>query len=187
MNAITILPTTRWLLFNTGKPLVAPDPSRATNQSIVFLTTEDVKPLLGSEPYFGQGKERGEIAPDSTDPSAHSLLAAARYHDKPVVFLGVLEREAVSAPLLQDTLKDPTSAVSKLGGVAYFSMEVSDLDLSPEELDEFLRNTEPGRQGIKLAWTEPRGLHVELDMETAGIFAVARSMTHWNSIYKAST
>ncbi|KAF8627659.1 hypothetical protein AX15_004351 [Amanita polypyramis BW_CC] len=184
LNAIIVLPTTRWLLFNGGKPLAVPDLSKTTKQAITFLTTDDVKSLLGSVPYFGHGKERGEITPEPTDPSARSPLGAARLHAEPVVFLGVLEREAVSALLLQDVLKDPTSAVSKLGGAAYFSMDVSNLDLSPEELDQFLRGTEPGRQGIELTWTEPRGLSLELDMETAGIFALARTITNWNSASK---
>ncbi|KAK2463091.1 hypothetical protein APHAL10511_004746 [Amanita phalloides] len=181
LNAIITLPTTRWLLFNGGKPLILPVSSQITKEDIGFLTTQDVKPLLGPEPYFGQGKDQGEIVPESAESSGHSPLDAARYHGNPIVFLGVLERGSVSAPLLQDILEDPAVAVAQLGGTPYFAMEVSDLDLSPEELAQFLRNTDMGRQGIDLMWTEPRSLSVSLEMEAAGIFAVSRTMVDWNS------
>ena len=181
LNAIISLRTTRWLLFNDGKPLIVPESSKFT---IAFLTTEDVKPLLGPQPYFGQGKEQGEVLPVSL---GHSPVDAARHHGKPAVFLGVLERDAVSSPLLQDILKDPILGVSKLHGTPYFAMEVSDLDLSAEELDGFLKGTESGKQGIRMTWTESRGLSLSLDLETAGIFALARTMVDWNFKSKASS
>lgn len=187
LNAIVSAHTTRWLLFNEGKPLTVPESSKFTKQAIAFLTTEDVKPLLGPQPYFGQGKEQEEILPESLESLGRSPLGAARHHGKPVVFLGVLERDIASSPLLRDILKEPTLGVSKLRGTPYFAMEVSDLEMSAEELDEFVRGTEPGQQGIKLAWAEPRGLSLLLELETAGIFAVARSMVDWNSRSKASS
>ncbi|PFH52176.1 hypothetical protein AMATHDRAFT_2420 [Amanita thiersii Skay4041] len=180
-NTIIAFPSTRWLLFNAGKPLTIPDDTKATKQAIAFLRTEDLKSILGSEPYFGQGKEKGEILEESTDASGFSPLEAVRHHDKPVVFLGVLEPDTQSVPLQQDVIKDPQIVLSKLGGTPYFSMEISDLELSPEELDQVLKNTQIGQQGVEFSWAEPRGLSLALDLVTAGIFALARSMTDWNS------
>jgi NAD+ diphosphatase len=187
LNAIISLHTTRWLLFNDGKPLTVPESSKSTKQAIALLATEDVKPLLGPQPYFGQGKEQGEVLPVPPESLGHSPVDAARHHGKPAVFLGLLERDVVSSPLLQDILKEPMLGVSKLRGAPYFAMEVSDLDLSAEELDGFLRDTEPGKQGIKMTWTEPRDFSRSLELKTAGIFALARTMVDWNFKSKASS
>lgn len=184
LNAIISLHTTRWLLFNDGKPLTLPESSKFT---IAFLTTEDVKPLLGPQPYFGQGEEQGEELLLSLESLGHSPVDAARHHGKPVVFLGVLERDVISSPLLQDILKEPLLGVAKLRGTPYFAMEISDLDQSAEELDAFLRGTEFWKQGIRMTWTEPMGLSLSLDLETAGIFALARTMVDWNFKSKASS
>ncbi|KAF8633439.1 hypothetical protein AX17_004609 [Amanita inopinata Kibby_2008] len=178
LNAIISLPTTKWLLFNAGKPLTMPDQSK---EVIALLTTDDVKSVLGSEPYFGQGKERGEMLPDHKDAVGHSPLEAVRHHDRPIVFLGVLESDSASVPLLQNIIEEPLLALSKLGGTPYFAMEVSDFELSSEGLDQLLKNTGPGRDGLQLSWAEPRGLSLQLDSVTAAIFAMARSMVDWNS------
>jgi len=174
-------------LFNGGKPLTIPESSKISKPAIALLTTEDMRPLLGPEPYFGQGKERGEISPESIESLGHSPLDAARHHGKPVVFLGVLEWGVASSPILQDILKEPTLGVSKLGGTPYFAMEVSDLDLSDEDIDGFLKSTDPGQRGLELTWADPRGLSLSLELEMAGIFAMARTMVDWNSKSKASS
>ncbi len=187
LNTIISQHTTRWLLFNGGKPLTIPESSKISKPAIALLTTEDMRPLLGPEPYFGQGKERGEISPESIESLGHSPLDAARHHGKPVVFLGVLEWGVASSPILQDILKEPTLGVSKLGGTPYFAMEVSDLDLSDEDIDGFLKSTDPGQRGLELTWADPRGLSLSLELEMAGIFAMARTMVDWNSKSKASS
>lgn len=187
LNTIISQSTTRWLLFNGGKPLTIPELSKVSKTAIALLTTEDMRSLLGPEPYFGQGKERGEVLPESIESLGHSPLDAVRHHGKPVVFLGILERDVVSSPLLQDILKEPTLSVSRLGGTPYFAMEVSDLDLSDADIDGFLKGTGPGQQGLELTWAEPRGLSLSLELEMAGIFAIARTMVDWNSKSKASS
>ncbi|KAM6502583.1 NAD+ diphosphatase [Amanita muscaria] len=187
LNAIVSRPTAKWLLFNGGQPLVVQDPSKAPKKALAFLQTRELKPLLGPEPYFGQGKERGEIVPDPVATSSHSPLGGVRHHGPPVVFLGILENDGANLPLIEDILKEPAVTVSQIKGTAFFSMEISDLDLPSEELDQILRNTEPAREGMKLSWAEPRGLHLGLDIETAAIFAMAKSMVDWNSRRKFCT
>ena len=52
LNTIVELPATRWVLFNEGKPLM--HTSGPSGPTLARLSTEDVRPLLGSQPFFSQ-------------------------------------------------------------------------------------------------------------------------------------
>ncbi|KAG1725269.1 NUDIX hydrolase domain-like protein [Suillus paluster] len=168
LNAVVVSPTTRWILFNGGQPLIASHPGTQT-RSLALLSTDDVKPLLGAEPFFGQCEQEGEhCAPDVP------VLEAARVRGPPIVFLGLEEAEASGSALPSSDFKDPHAAVEKLKGTPYFSVDVVDLD--ENKINEVIENTELAKDGSTLAFLEPRAAMSSLDVYTAGIFAEARSM-----------
>ncbi|KAG6857743.1 hypothetical protein H0H87_004159 [Tephrocybe sp. NHM501043] len=185
LNAIIASPSTRWLVFNAGQPLVLANSDTLHRQSLVFLTTKDVKPLLGPEPYFGQNKEIGQLVVEPPDVQ-HSPTEAARHHSSPVVFLGLKENSKTSA-LPSSEFVDAEAAIANLDGTPYFSMDVADLDLSPERLNEVLQATEPAQNGQVLSWSEPRVLMTGLDSFSGAVFAEARSLVDWNQRNKVSS
>lgn len=176
LNAIIASPATQWVLFKSGEPLVVKQPSDTAKQSLAYLTTEDVKPLLGPAPYFGQGKLPGELL---TKEQENSHTEAARY-GSPIVFLGLHELPVTSNALPSSDFADAEAAVANLEGTPYFAMDVADLDLSANELKEILAKTPAGQSGHILEWVEPRSLMTTLDRFTGGVFAQARSLVDWN-------
>ncbi|KAG1753336.1 NUDIX hydrolase domain-like protein [Suillus lakei] len=145
LNAVVVSPATRWILFNGGQPLVASHPG-TQKRSLAFLTTEDVKPLLGAEPFFGQCEQEGEQCVSDVP-----VLQAARVRGPSIVFLGLREAETSGSALPSSEFKDPHSAVEKLTGIPYF-LRMSQILM------------------------RPRAAMSSLDVYTAAIFAEARSM-----------
>ena len=157
----------------------------STNPSPIYLTTNDVKPLLGPVPYFGQGKEPGDLINEKDhgdDTQHHSPTESARHRGIPVVFLGIHEPQSSGsgAALPAPGFSDPEDAVNKLNGTPYFAMDVADMDYKPERLQDILKETTPGQAGKVLEWSEPRASMLNLDIVTAAIFASARSQVNWN-------
>jgi len=179
-----VLPTTRWLVFNSGQPLVIATSDNPTKRSLVYLTTDDVKPLLGSEPFFGQERDQGQLVIESSDVS-HSPTAAARHRGIPVVFLGIHEPPSKSSALPSSAFVDPDTAITNLEGTPYFSMDVTDLELAAEKLQDILSSTSQARNGV-LSWSEPRVLISSLDGFSGGLFAESRSLIDWNQRNKVS-
>ncbi|KAF8806599.1 hypothetical protein BYT27DRAFT_7191157 [Phlegmacium glaucopus] len=186
LNAIIALPNTRWILFNAGQPLMISNNDRSTKPSPIYLTTTDVKPFLGPGPYFGQGKEPGDLFHEehSGDDAhkEHSPTESARHLGIPVVFLGVheLQSSESTAALPTSELSDPEEAIKKLDGTPYFAIDVADMDCTAEQLQKILRETTLGREGKVLHWSEPRAFMSNLDVFTAAVFASARSLVDWN-------
>lgn len=186
LNAIAAIPETKWLLFNAGQPLIVSSADRSTKPSPVYLSTSDVQQFLGPTPYFGQGKEPGELVVEidgeSHDHPQHSPTEAARHLGIPVVFLGLHEtdKDDNSTALLASDFSDPETAIKKVNGIPYFAMDLLDLDYTPQVLEGMLRETTPGREGKRLAWSEPRALMSTLDDFGAAVFASARSILDWN-------
>lgn len=181
LNAIAAIPETKWFLFNAGQPLVVSSKDRSTKPSPIYLSTADVRQFLGPTPYFGQGKEPGELVVER-DGEKYSPTEAARHLGIPVVFLGLHETqtEDSNAALLISDFSDPETAIKKLNGIPYFAMDVADLDCTQGMLEGMLKETTPGREGEILAWSEPRALMSTVDGFTAAMFASARSILDWN-------
>ena len=186
LNAIIAVPNTRWILFNAGRPLMTSSDDRSTNPSPIYLTTNDVKPFLGPVPYFGQGKEPGDLINEKDHGedthNHHSPTESARHRGIPVVFLGLHEPQSngSGAALPTSEFSDPKDAITKLDGTPYFAMDVADMNYTPERLQEILKETTPGQEGKVLDWSEPRASMLDLDIVTAAIFASARSQVDWN-------
>jgi len=183
LNAIAAVPESKWLLFNAGQPLNVLSNDRSTKPSPIYLSTADVQQFLGPTPYFGQGKEPGELVVEgggeSHDHAQHSATEAARHLGAPIVFLGLHETDAQdnSTALLISDFSDPDTAIKKLNGIPYFAMDVVGLDYT---LEMMLKETAPGREGKIITWSEPRALMSALDAFDAAVFASARSMLDWN-------
>jgi len=149
----------------------------------MYLGTADVQQFLGPTPYFGQGKEPGELVVErgreSHDHAQHSATETARHLGVPIVFLGLHETDAQdnSTAVLTSDFSDPDTAIKKLNGIPYFAMDVGDLDYT---LEMMLKETTPGREGKTLTWSEPRVLMSALDAFDAAVFASARSILDWN-------
>ena len=181
LNAIVHAPATRWLVFRDGQPLLqASGEARAstTKHSLARLTTRDVRPLLGPEPFFSQGQHEGELAPSGT-----KLLEAARLRGPPIVFLGLHESETTFAAALPSSdfsaKTDVQTRTSNIQGSAYFSLDVTHVDAT--ELDNVLESSVVATEGAKLWFSEPRAVMSTLDAFEAAIFAEARSMIDWNA------
>ncbi|OJT08808.1 Peroxisomal NADH pyrophosphatase NUDT12 [Trametes pubescens] len=177
LNAIAHAPATRWVLFKDGQPLVQSKPSAPT-LSLARLTTNDVKALLGPEPYFAQGQHAGDLAPPDVP-----ALEAARLRGNGVVFLGLHETNRSHADALPSSdFSAKTSAdvvLSNIKGTAYFSLDVS--NVAQSELDETLQNAAAAKEGDRIVFSEPRTATASFDAFDAAVFAEARSMTDWNA------
>lgn len=186
LNAVIAHPSTRWLLFNAGQPLVISSANESTGFSSVYLTTNDVKPLLGAEPYFGQGQEAGVLLQGSAGkPSQHSPTETARHLNSRLVFLGLREPQSDDNPALPSSdFIEPDLAMAKLKGTPYFAMDVADLKLSPQQLQDTLALA--AGQDQAPFWSEPRPLMSNMDPFSAAVFASARSLVDWNSRNKVS-
>ncbi|KAF5355066.1 hypothetical protein D9756_005512 [Leucocoprinus leucothites] len=193
LNAVITLPQTRWLLFNTGQPLVVFNPSTPNIRAQPgYLTTSEVTPLLGLRPYFGQGQKVGTIVPDEVNNVRHSPTEAARHYpqSRPIVFLGVHEKIAhsdVAAALPTAEFSSPDFAIEtikRLDGTPYFAMEVADLvedgQFTEERVLGLFKESSQGKEGKVFSWSEPRALLSGLDPFTAAVFASAKSLVDWN-------
>ncbi len=138
-----------------------------------YLSTSDVRLILGPQPYFGQGKKIGDLLPD-TD-TEHSPTQSVRHRGLRIVFVGLQEPANLTSEFT-----NPEDALKRLEGTPYFSADISSLEYTPEGLQEFLDNTTLGREGKVLTWTNPRALISTLDAFTAGVFASAKSLVDWN-------
>jgi NAD+ diphosphatase len=185
LNAVVTLPGARWMLFKSGQPLLIP--SHANKESFKYLRTQDVAPLLGSQPYFGQGQNPGDsVTDEDVAAQKHSPLESIRHIGAPVVFLGVNETERdVTTALPTSELKDPLVAVKKLQGEPYFALDVAELGWAEDEIQEKLDSL-LATEGRTYTWAEPRSLMSSLDSFTAAVFASARSMLDWNLRNKVS-
>ncbi|OJA10338.1 hypothetical protein AZE42_07345 [Rhizopogon vesiculosus] len=178
LNAVIVSPATRWILFNGGQPLISSHPG-TQKRSLALLTTNEVKPLLGAEPFFGQCEREGEVCASDIH-----VLEASRIRGPSVVFLGLKEADVTSGSALPSSdFKDPYTAVENLEGTPYFSVDVVDLD--ENTINEAIENTELAKDGSALTFMEPRAAMSSLDVYTASIFAEARSMVDWNQRNKA--
>ncbi|KAG9309321.1 NUDIX hydrolase domain-like protein [Chiua virens] len=178
LNALVISPATRWILFKSGMPLLATNPD-TEKRTLALLTTNDVKPLLGPSPYFGQGQNPGELSTEETP-----VLEAVRLHGPRVVFLGLEERDPTAASALPSSdFKEPEVAVANIDGTPYFAVDVADLE--EDKVDDVVQHSELAKSDVKLAFTDPRTAMGALDVFAAAVFANARSMVDWNDRNKA--
>lgn len=182
LNRIVNHPDSRWMLFNSGQPIAV---SSGMGISL-FVTTDDIKPLLGPEPYFGQGQHQGEGLQDADDSDEHtdrhSPTKASRHLGPRIVFLGLHETEKdVNSALPLPELKDPDAAIQKLRGTLYFALDVAEISglMRPEEIQKTLEEA-LSKDGRSFKWSEPRALMAQVDAFTAAVFASARSMVDWN-------
>ncbi|KAI1795506.1 NUDIX hydrolase domain-like protein [Ganoderma leucocontextum] len=186
LNAIIHAPATRWVVFREGQPLLQFNTSTAADarsgtfkQSLARLTTLDVKPLLGPEPYFSQGQHDGELAPPDL-----KALEGARLRGNPIAFLGLHETQTTFAAALPSSdfsaKADPQTVIANIKGTPYFSLDVSDADQA--EVDRVLRENASVREAQgKLNFTEPRAAMGALDVFESAIFAEARTIVDWNA------
>ncbi|KAI0663329.1 NUDIX hydrolase domain-like protein [Cubamyces menziesii] len=177
LNAVVSIPATRWLVFKEGQPLLQTQAS--TKQSLARLTTNDVRPLLGPEPFFSQGQNAGELAPADVP-----KLAAARLRGTPVVFLGLHETgSAESANALPSSdfsaKASAETLLAHIDGTPYFSLDVS--DVAPAEVDDVLHKSAAAQAGAELSFSEPRAAMGSFDAVETALFAEARSITDWNA------
>lgn len=184
LNAIALRPTTRWLLFQSGQPLLLSEPI-TRKRSLARLSTADVRPLLGSEPFFSQGQVEGEHAPSDV-----LVLESARLRGPPLVFLGLHEPQAVGGeadalPSSEFSAKsDAETVIANLTGTPYFSLDVTHVEQTV--LDKTLLASEPAKAGAELTFFEPRGAMAYMDAFESAVFAEARSLVNWNGENKAS-
>ncbi|KAJ7169167.1 NUDIX hydrolase domain-like protein [Mycena crocata] len=169
LNAIAASPKARWLVSNAGQPLVSvPASNSAEKPTIAQLETSQVKPFLGSEPYFGQGKEDGR---GTSADEVISFTESARHRGVRIVFLGLLDTLSTLNALPTSDFTDPERAVATLEGIPYFALDIAELGI---DASEFLnRDTR---------WAEPRSLMMDLQLDkvSLALFTEARSMVDWN-------
>lgn len=173
INAIISSSAARWILFNGGQPLIATD-SSTQKRTVALLPTDVVRPLLGSEPYFGQGQHEGEACSAKT-----STLESARLHGPRIVFLGLDEMDSdINGALPSSDFSNTQAAIANLHGTPFLTVDVA--DLGPSLINEVIRALQSDSSDRTLAFMEPRAAMTSLDMFTAAVFAEARSMVDWN-------
>lgn len=143
------------------------------------MTTDEVKPLLGAEPFFGQCEQERDVCASDIP-----VLEASRIRGPSIVFLGLKEAGVTGSALPSSDFKDPNAAVEKLEGTPYFSMDVVDLD--EDKINEVIESTELAKDGLAVTFMEPRASMSSLDGFTAAVFSEARSMVDWNQRNKVS-
>lgn len=162
LNAIAISPSTRWIAFRRGDPLIS-------GLNLARLTTDEIRPLIGSEPFFGQGQNAGELAEAGV-----SIVETARFRGPPVVFLGLDEHQqkAEALPSSEFSGNDPQVTAQNFNGTPYFTIDLSNV---PEgQVDDLLRDRQ-------FTFSEPRAAMQKMNMDEAALFSVARSMVDWNA------
>ena len=169
VNAASIAPSTRWLLFRSGDPLVHKQSGRP-----VELSTKRIEQLLGPTPYFGHGKREGE-AQDSTEEGTKGL-ASARLRGPTAIFLGVWEGRGGD-----DTVTDVAQGAAK--GDAYFVLDVSKVE---KEVLDSVQSPEPTENSsdLEVEYAPARMAASRFDKQHAAIFAAAKAMIEWNSRIK---
>lgn len=171
LNAVISSPATRWILFNDGLPLIATH-AITQKRTLALLPTDDVRPLLGIEPYFGQGQFEGEA-----NHSDAPVLEAARLRGTRIVFLGLKEADSLAAAALPSSdFKDPQATVANLEGTPFFTIEVADLEDSL--VKEAIQTSQCADSSLN--FMDSRTAMTSLDVFTAAVFAEARSMVDWN-------
>ncbi|KAI0305406.1 NUDIX hydrolase domain-like protein [Multifurca ochricompacta] len=168
LNALLDSPSTRWVAFQDGKPLIA---SREKEARLALLTTSEVEPFIGSKPHFGQGQEEGVGFADVDLP----ILEASRFRGAPIIFLGLSEPQ----PNDYSPGISPGELAKALVGTPFFSIDVT--EVSQTEIDRLVQTSVAGTGGYKLSFAEPRGATRGMGDFDAGVFAEARSMVDWNS------
>ncbi|KAL4253297.1 NAD-capped RNA hydrolase NudC subfamily protein [Abortiporus biennis] len=181
LNATIESPSTRWVLFNNGQPLMLSHsiPSSASptkSFSLARLTTRDVRSLL-----------------------AAPILESSRLHGPPIVFLGLEEPDEPKFASNQlDTVlptsefgahADPAIVAEKIEGLGtpFFSLDVS--KVGKEEVEDALAkaltaSTDSPKDGEKLEFVDGRVAMGHLNQIDSGIFSEARTMVDWNSRIK---
>jgi NAD+ diphosphatase len=177
LNALVVSPSTRWILFNAGQPLIERHPD-SQSRSLALFPTKDIRRFLGPEPFFGQSKEDGEVAPGDI-----VALEASRLRGSPIVFLGLHEPPNEDNALSSSQFKDAPNAVANIRGTAYFALDVQALD--QQVIDETLNSSQLARDGPTLQFVEWRAAIGTLDDFTATIFATGRSLLDWVQRNKA--
>ncbi|THV06219.1 hypothetical protein K435DRAFT_773413 [Dendrothele bispora CBS 962.96] len=181
LNGIIASPKSRWILFNAGQPLLLTKPD-SPNGSLAFLSTPQVRPFLGEEPFFNQGQTAGSVVP--TGQESH-FTEAVRHNGQPIVFLGLHESTtnghgALPSSDFSSKSTDAESVIAKIDGTPYFSMDVADLDVNEEEMNKSFKETGAIKDGEKLGWGDPRALMTTMSSFDGAVYAEARSMTDWN-------
>ena len=184
VDAILRSPSTRWVLFKSGKPLVVSHKDQPKFKSLARLTTADVKQLLGPEPYLSQAQNDGEIAPQGV-----SVLEVARLRGPKIVFLGLEEPHGTTAILPSSDFsakkEAPEVVAERITGTPYFSLDVSDVDSSA--LDTVLQNNQLAKDGGRVEFSDARAVMNAMNWFDAAVFTEARSMVDWNARNKVCT
>ena len=179
LNQIIPSAETRWVIFHGGRPLFQTGPD-ATLPALARLTTADVRPLLGPEPFFGQGQTDDKLGADGI-----VSLEGARLRGAPIVFLGLQEpasSDRRALPSTEFTAKDDaglTNVLENITGNAFFSLDVTNIEQG--DLDAILQNSGAKKSGAELSFLDPRAAMASLTHTDSNIFAVARSVHDWNS------
>lgn len=176
LNSIVASPTTRWILFKSGQPLLVSEPE-TKKRSLAYLTTADVRPLLGTEPFFSQGENDGDAAPSDV-----TVLEAARFRGPGIVFLGLHEPESATHALPSSDFNakaDAEAVVKKLQGTPYFALDVTRLEETA--VNTVLESTEVSQSSKTLVFAETRQAMNSFDFFEGGVVAEARAMVDWNS------
>lgn len=167
LNAIIQSPQSRWILFNNGNPLIPPS---SDPPSLPYLSTQDLRPLLGPQPYFTQ---TSSPTGDDQRQTPNAQTDAVRLGTPRIVFLGIHEASPAAPAALPSSTQDDFQI---LRGTPYFAMDVS--DLADESL---VRSALVARTaGEELVWSESRLVLSTLDGFTAAVVACAKSLVDWN-------
>jgi NAD+ diphosphatase len=141
-------------------------------------------PLLGPEPYLGQGENDGDIAPHG-----EPALEVTRLRGPKIVFLGLEEPRGTTAILPSSDFsakkEAPELVAQRITGMPYFSLDVSDVESSA--LDIVLRSNQLVKDGGQVRFSEARAAVNSMNWFDAAVFAQARSMVDWNSRNKVCT
>lgn len=122
LSTALLSPYTRCVVFKAGEPLVS---IQGGVKALAKLATSELRPVLGDEPFFGQGQNAHDHAP-----SGVKHLESARLRGPNIVFLGVQEPEQ-DASLPSSEFHTPTAA-EDIRGTPYFALDAT--DISFEEL-----------------------------------------------------
>ena len=141
-------------------------------QSLVRLTTRDLRLLLGPEPFFFQGQYPGEL-----DPTDVKTLQGARLHGAPLAFLGLHETEASFVALLPSS---DISARTNIKGDVYFPLS-NISNVSKEEVNAILAAVKEARGDAELTSVKPRSAMSNSELFESAIFAEARCIIDWNA------
>jgi NAD+ diphosphatase len=103
-----------------------------------------------------------------------------RHIGAPIVFLGLHEPPASTNALPSSDFKDAATAVAKLEGTPYFSLDVSELSWEEDKLNDVLKDIGTVKGAATTSWSDPRAVMSTLDTFNAAIYGEARSMLDWH-------